>query len=168
MPTAIVTFTARSKEDIISSAGSQAWVLDRAHARQQAYLVCTRNAYSESTEGDEPHGSAFLVGKISDIVPATDPDDAGRWLIKFSEYALVDIPDAWPGLRNPVHYTTLEKLGIDPAALEFEPAPATNRTITSVEPAATDVKPLTIAQAKRGLAVAFGVREDAVEITIRG
>ena len=30
-------------------------------------------------------------------------------------YALVDVPNAWKGDRNPVKYSTLEQLGIDPS-----------------------------------------------------
>ena len=79
MSNAIVTFTARALEEILATGGSKAWVLDRNHARQQEYLVCTRNAHGERAKGSEPHGSAFLVGRISDIVPSTESDPNRRW-----------------------------------------------------------------------------------------
>ncbi len=172
MTNAVVTFTAKSKSEIIAVGGSQAWTLHKARARQQDYLVCARNAHHADCEGDEPHGSAFLVGRISEVVPATHTSDAGRWLIGISEYAEVDIRDVWRGLRNPVRYTTMKELGIDPSLLSFKPVPSKTPSKAKVSPQGNTptegVAPLTIAQAKRGLAAAFGVAEDAVEITIRG
>src|SRR5688572_5492664 len=106
---------------------SSAWSLNRNNARQQEFLVCTRNTHADFTEGDgfpeghEAHGSAFLVGRISDVVPA--PDDTGRWRVKFSEYARITFPGVWKGWRNPVRYTSVEELGIDPSTLCFKPMP---------------------------------------------
>jgi len=51
------------------------------------------------------------------------PAHEGRFLIQFSEYARVNIPDAWHGGRNPVSYGTLQDLGIDPSTLKWEPMP---------------------------------------------
>jgi len=56
----------------------------------------------------ELHGTAFMIGRISDVVPSTETE--GRWLVKFDEYARLDIPSFWQGWRNPVRYTTLEEL----------------------------------------------------------
>lgn len=84
------------------------------------FAVCTRNAnnrdaWAERENGPEPHRSAFLVGRISNVIPS--PESEGRYLIHFSEYAPVNTPDPWQGDRNPVKYTTLEALGIDPSVL---------------------------------------------------
>lgn len=80
------------------------------------------------------------------------------------------MPNLWDHGRNPVRYTSLVDLGIDPVKLAWESmpmaaprpalAPATVTTATSAS--------LTIAEAKRALAVTFGVKPEAVEITIRG
>src|ERR1019366_4114703 len=70
---------------------------------------------------DHPHRSAFLVGKVSGVVPATDTP--GRWKIAIREFARVNIPEVWDKSRFPVRYTTLEDLGIDPTTLNFEPLP---------------------------------------------
>lgn len=120
MNPAIAVFTGRSKEHILELGGTAAW---RLHARRAAdcrYAVCTRSGV-DWVEGDEPRGSAFLVGKVSAIADA--PDTPGRHLIRFSEYAEVAVADAWQGWRNPVRYTTLEELGIDIDALEFKEMP---------------------------------------------
>jgi hypothetical protein len=106
------------------------------------------------------------VGKIRDVVSA--PNSEGRYLIQFSEYAQVNIPDAWKGDRNPVKYTSLEEIGIDPTSLKWEPMPAPVEPATSGVIAPTAVAPLTMADAKNGLALTFGVPPEAIEITIRG
>jgi len=174
---AIAVFTAKSIERLLAEGGSSSWSLDRNNARQREFLVCTRNTHADFTkrdgfpEGHEPHGSAFLVGRISDVVPSPDYD--GRWLIKFSEYVRITLPGVWKGWRNPVRYTSLEELGIDPATLHFEPMPPIaeaqhpneNKVLLEGRHKSNG---LTIPEAKKGLAVTFGVNPDAIEIIIRG
>ncbi|MDP9267908.1 MAG: hypothetical protein M3P27_06225 [Acidobacteriota bacterium] len=165
---AIVVFTAKSIERILREGGTSSWRLDRSNARQCAFAICTRNAYSEWVEGSEPHHAAFLVGKVKEVVPA--PDDPERYLIQFSEFARVSVPEIWKGDRNPIRYATLEELGIDASTLNWErmPEPA------GPEPAFISTErdrvatALTMAEAKRGLALTFGVAPEAIEITIRG
>ncbi len=117
--TAVVTFTARNLEWILDDGGSRDWRLDADRARRSEFLVCTQNCHN--TGADAPtaaHGHAFLIGRISDVVPS--PDRPDRWLIKISDYVGCDIPDIWGKfghLRYPVWYTTLEELGIDLAVL---------------------------------------------------
>lgn len=167
---AIAVFTGKSVETIVRDGGSCAWVLDRAHAIRARYLVCCRSGV-EWVQGPEPQGSAFLVGIVSDIVPSSE--SPGRWRIKISEFARINLPEVWQGWRNPVRYTDLETLGIDAAKLAFEPMPQPE-SITEAPPAGPRavskgaIGPLTIPEAKRGLAQTFGVAEDAIEITIRG
>lgn len=164
---AIAVFTGRSVETILREGGSGDWKVKRASALQRRYLVCCRSAVGW-VQGNEPKGSAFLVGRISDVVRASETP--GRWLIQISEYAEVDISDVWQGWRNPVHYTDLKTLGIDADALAFKPMPKARTTQKAVAAAKSNGKigPLTISQAKRGLAENFGVSEKAIEITIRG
>jgi hypothetical protein len=175
----VIVFTARAVERILGEGGTAAWRLERNHARRCHFAVCTRNAHHDSTEGQETHRSAFLIGKISGVVEAPDdlglvgdtPQTAGknRYLIQFSEYARLNIPDVWKGDRNPVRYGTLKELGIDASTLKWEPMPAASATAGRVIPRnGTDVGALTMAQAKTGLALTFGVPPDAIEITIRG
>jgi hypothetical protein len=170
---AIVVFSGKSLEHLIKDGGCQSWVLDRNNARRREYLVCCRSGV-DWVEGPEPQGSAFVVGRISDVVPS--PEYPGRWLIKLSTFAQVSIPGVWKGWRNPVRYTDLETLGIDPNELTFEPMPEpvnVGQPINVEGPVKSPDEnpahgPLTISEAKRGLALTFGVPEDAIEITIRG
>src|SRR5258708_3286601 len=100
--TAVIVFTFKSIERLVREGGTTSWRLDRNHARQATYAVCTRNANADEVEGTESHHSAFLVGKVSNVVLC--PEHGGRYLIRFSEYARVNIPNAWKGDRNPVKY----------------------------------------------------------------
>ena len=126
-------------------------------------VVCVRNAKSADVGAHEPHGSAFLIGEIRDI-RETEVDSRGncRSLISFSKHALVDMPNIWQNWRNPVRYTTMEDLGIDPSELSMH-----SYRVRLLKPA-TAVAALTIAQAKEGLAATFGVDPEAIEIIIRG
>jgi hypothetical protein len=170
----IVVFTARSPERIVEEGGSQAWVLNPARAKLCTWLVCTQNRHNpdhEFSDATEPHGTAFLLAKVSGVAPPNDGSDSDRWLITVSEYARINVPDVWDHGRNPVRYTTLSELGISPDGHDFQPM--TRRDNDSHEggeerPVPKTPKGMTIENAKRGLAETFGVKPEAVEITIRG
>lgn len=172
---AIAVFTARSPERIVREGGSQAWVLNPARAKNCTWLVCTQNRHNpnhEFSDATEPHGTAFLLGKISAIRKSQEPGDDERWMIAISEFARINVPDGWDHGRNPVRYTSLAQLGIAPEKETFEPMPVgavahppVGATTTS---GAQPVAMLTIAEAKKALAATFGVNPEAIEITIRG
>lgn len=165
---AIVVFTAKTVETILAEGGTSAWRLQPDHAKARTYAVLTRNKFAKWSKGPEPHRAAFLVGKISDVVQAPNRDP-GRYLIEFSEYAVIDLLDVWAkGDRNPVKYVDIEDLKIDPTKLKWKAMPKANaaKVSTPETPLAPDGT-LTIAEAKRRLATTFGVSTDAVEITIR-
>jgi hypothetical protein len=171
---AIVVFTAKRIERILDEGGTASWRLDRNHARRCAYVVCTRNAHADWAEGHEEHHSAFLVGKISDVVPcAPTPENKeapnNRYLIQFSEFARVNVMNTWKGDRNPVKYASLEELGINFSKLKWEPMPKLSDKVGPITQFKTvGIQPLTMAQAKQGLALTFNVAPEAIEITIRG
>jgi len=162
-----VVFTAKSIDTILREGGTSSWRLDPAHARRCTYVVCTRNANADWVEGSEEHQSAFIVGKVKDVVSA--PWHKGRYLIRFSEYALLNRPEVWQGDRNPVRYSSIDELGIDPSALEWRPMPEAEPSSHSEAVTKSPIPPgaLTISDAKKGLALLFGVSQDAIEITIR-
>ena len=169
---AIAVFTANSREEILGVGGSVSWVVAEKEARRREYLVCIRNARAADFRAPELHRTAFLVGKISGFKPhGFDKKGLQRWIIEISEYASVDYPDKWGEWRNPVKYTTLEELGIDPKDLEFKPMPAPTTILTAPAPASPDIskaRPLTITEAKLGLSMQFGVPPEAIEILIKG
>lgn len=166
MPTpAIAIYTGKPVDTILNEGGSQAWVLDKKNARKAAYAVLCFNPNAEWSEGTVDHGAAFIVGKISSVVPAKDEPE--RSIVLFDEFCEVDIKNVWGGWRNPIKYTTMEELGIDVDSLEFQPMPEIDVESFKETPSNYDT-PLTIEAAKSGLAATFGVEPDAIEITIRG
>ncbi len=167
----IIVLTARSVERMVDEGGSQAWRLVAARARQMRYIVCTRNAFATWGDGAEQHRSAFLVAKVRDVVPS--PEQPQRWMVRFSEYARITRAEVWKkGDRNPVRYGAMDMLGIDVTKLKWvrmrdeKIQPYDAATTASVHPPNT--KPLSITEAKHGLALAFNVPVEAIEITIRG
>jgi len=172
--TAIGVFEGNSTDTILSKGGSFSWVLNREVAKQCDYLICCRSFTRDNQQKD----SAFLIGKISDIVPSPDPQKPTqkRWMIEFSEYAIVDLPDVWKKWQNPVHYFRSEeiqefeeKLGKSLDEVDFQPVmKAKQEPKPEAEPdLERDVKPLTIKEAKIGLAKFFGVDVNDIEIIIR-
>ena len=164
---AIAVFTAESRKEILAVGGSVSWVVAEKQARRREFLVCIRNAREVDFPDHEPHGTAFLVGRIKDLQShGIDRKGMPRWIIEISEYADADYPEKWGEWRNPVKYTTLEELGIDLKKLTFKPMP--KPTKTPPPPPDPPKKGLSIAEAKAGLALQFGVPQDAIEILIKG
>jgi hypothetical protein len=173
----IMVFTARSPERIIREGGSGAWRLSPVNAGQMTYVVCTQNRHNPDDYFDatEPHGTAFLIGRHLTVrkareceyAPGEDPQN--RYVLCFSEYALIDIPNLWDGLHNPVRYTSLEELGINADDLDWQPMPQNGNTPPIEQPQrASSSAPLTIQEAKKALAATFGVKPEAIEIIIHG
>lgn len=152
--------TYKSRETMFSVGGSQSWVLDRDRALRCKYMVLCRNGRDARAEDDIPHGTAFMVGRIKEVVPSTNHD--GRWLVLFSSYAECSAEGQWQG-RNPVAYWTTDQYpDIDFAALDFKSMPP----VGGQGPQAASG--LTLQEAKEGLAKTFGVPTSAIEITVRG
>lgn len=166
----VAVFTCRGRERILREGGSQAWRMSTNQASKRGYIVCVQNRNQGWGNATHPHHTAFLVGKISGVVSSKGNDD--RKLVKISEYADIDIPDAWEGGRNPVAYMTLEEFGIDLKDLEFHPvsaAPFANddEAFSDDGNYEDEVAPLTIEGAKKGLASYLGVTVEQIEITIK-
>ena len=184
--TAVFVMTGDGVDRIFQNGGSQSWVLNPRNATKHTYLVTVQTRKTgQLTGATEPHGMAFLIGKITDIVPSSEINAQGRYLIRISEYARIKVPCKWRG-SNPVRYLDIEEeLGIDPATLDFQPVPgpalaAPVARLSSVEPGKDDaplrdtMEPvnggelkLTLAQAKAGLAANLGIRPDQIEIIIK-
>ena len=152
MGNTIITFTRNQLQEIKAKGCDYSWILNKQRAEKCKYLVC---CHSEGAKRRD----AFLVALISRI-RQVDNDVKGnaRWAIDISEYASIDVPDMWGGWQNPVHYTSLDKLGIEPSSIKFE----------KLQESVNSISPLTIEQAKRGLAESFAVNPEQIEILIKG
>lgn len=184
--TAVFVMTGDGVDRIFQNGGSQSWVLNPRNATKHSYLVTVQTRKTgQLTGATEPHGTAFLIGKITDIVPSNEVNAQGRYLIRISEYARIKVPCKWRG-SNPVRYLDIEEeLGIDPATLDFQPLPgpvmaAPVSSVSPAEPSKNEPPPtdngeratggelrLTLAQAKAGLAANLGIRPDQIEIIIK-
>ncbi len=154
---AIVVLTARGPKKILEEGGSQAWRLNPSHAKRAEFLVCVQNTGNGDWGGaSEPHATAFLIGRISEIVPS--PERSERWIVKISDYARIEIPNVWKAWRYPVRYMSLSELGIDPAKLKFKPMPKLITASSSLG----DV----IANAKLTIASVAGVPVEAIRISV--
>lgn len=190
----VAVYTCRGRDRILSEGGSQAWRIDMSKASKHKFLVCIQNRNQTWGQPTAEHKTAFLIGKISSIEKSTEEDAEGRAIIKISEFAELNVPDSWDGNRNPVAYTTLSEYGIhsedDYINLNWarlgtnfhfnfdglEPqktkmlgddyeAVMADEQLSSVNNVAM---PLSIEEAKQGLALKFGVRVNQIDITIRG
>lgn len=127
----IVTLTFKQVEHILILGGCPSWSLDQEKSSKCDYLVCTRNQKNHSAKGlvigPEPHGSAFLIGKISSIEPTNEQSIprvakyeavfTDRSVIRISEYALVNTNRIYPGAGGGFAYMNIEDTGIDPSSL---------------------------------------------------
>lgn len=161
----IVVLTARSPERIIEEGGSQAWRINPENARRFRYCVCVQNRRGGNWGGaSEPDRRAFLIGQISGIERSLETSD--RFIILFSRYARIEAENAWPGNRNPVRYGTLDEFKIlEPSKLDWHDMPATGHQRHAQEEA-DPIHPLSIAEAKSGLAAWLKIPEEDIEIII--
>jgi hypothetical protein len=152
----IVVFTSKSLGTMVQEGGSGNW-----HARKDKiskrckWIVAVRNRHSERREGDEDHGTAFLIGKISAV---RESHEQKRIVVEFSEYAKLDIADFWDGQRNPVKYVALNSLSIDLQELKWLPFPRSTR--------ATATPAGILEQAKELVAKSLAIPTSAVKITV--
>ncbi|PIF89413.1 hypothetical protein CLU86_0282 [Acidovorax sp. 62] len=170
---AVSVFTARGIDRILSEGGSQAWVLDAQRAASCGYLVCVQNRgfADDWGQASAPHKEAFLVGRVSKVVPSTeDQAESDRSIIMISHYAEISVPEAWPGNRNPVRYTTLDEIGINVDTLDFKLMPMLEAPLKkeASSMARNSRTGLSLEEAKTGIALRFGVKPEQVLITING
>ena len=182
---AAVVFTFKSIEHICADGGTQSWRMHQSHFGTFDYVICARNRRREDVEGPEEHGSAFLIGKVRDIVPSTEHNDPDkpRFLIRMTEAAIIrDKPGFWQWGRWPTHYDSLDALGIDPSDYDFKPLPELlaeiRQTSDGLDASAAPALPLSasgrrrswkesIDHAKTSLATELGVDVEAIEIAVR-
>lgn len=139
----VFIYTHDSLEKLLQDGGSAKWKAEALRLSGTKYsVVCHKG-------GDNPY-SAFLVGRN---LPAVHLPD-GRKFIPWSQYALIDVPEAWDKKNQyPLRYGSLAEIGIDPDSLTWiDIAPSTNA--------------LTIEDIRSMLAKMYNVKEEQVGITI--
>jgi len=181
---AAVVFTSKPIEQICSDGGTQGSRMHQSHFDTLDDVICARNRRGDGIKGPEKHGSAFLIGKVGDIVPSTGRDDPGkpRFLIRMTEAAIIrDKPGFWQWGRWPTHYDNFDALSIDPADYEFRTladlCAEVRKTSGIFAPHEGTPPPpsdsgrrrwkQSIEEAKSSLAAELGVEVAAVEIVVR-
>lgn len=160
----VMALTSKSIETILREGGVGNWRANESKVRRCRWVVAARNRHSNWSQGDEAHGTAFLIGRVVGVQPSPKPQEPDRLVIVFDRYAKLDIPNAWPGNhRNPVAYTTLSDLKVDPLALDWtdytSPMPA--------ELAKPQGRGQIIEQARLMIANALGVDASTVKVSIQ-
>ena len=169
---AAVVFTFKSIDRIAREEGTQSWRMHKSKIGSFGYVICARNRRREEVEGPEPHGSAFLIGRVRDVVLCDDAPERTlpRYKVRISEAATIDIPNFWRWGRWPVHYEDLGSLNIDPDTLAFKPlcefAEIAPNLAVKLNPVAVDWHSV-IEVAKRDLGLKLGVRPSSIEIAVR-
>jgi hypothetical protein len=117
----LTVLTYKSARHIVDDGGTQSWVISQHRARRCAYVVCVRHQHGPyKAEGNEPHKHAFLVGKVSGVVPSSETSD--RFRVEMSEYAIVNGPQIELNSASPTQYfPSLSSIGIDEASLQWTP-----------------------------------------------
>lgn len=162
MKDVLMVFTSKSLETMQREGGSGNWAANKDRLKHAKWIVATRNEKSNWTQGNEEHGTAFMIGRISGIKAAPSPEQK-RFVVSFDKYAKLNISNAWTGSRNPVTYTDLATLGINPETLEwkeFAIQPTADAGANATEPS------LVIDRARSMIAEAFSISPDAVKITV--
>ncbi len=109
-----------------------------------------------------------MIGRISALEPSPEPDRNDRFIIRFSEYAEIDIPNMAYQWRNPVRYIQLEDYGIDPTKLKFRSLDQSKKDPRAAALNIVRTQPLDMTGAKKALSAFYNVPVSSIEITIRG
>ncbi|MGX1307035.1 hypothetical protein AB7M35_001755 [Amorphus suaedae] len=177
MTEVLTVLTFKSARHIVHDGGTQSWVIGPRRASRCAYVVCVRHQQGPyKAEGNEPHKHAFLVGKISGVVPSSETPD--RFRVEMSEYAIVNGPKIPLNSASPTQYfPSLDKIGIDAAALEWKPISDLPDEHVGAAPVNTHVRDAgngdsisavsVLMQAKKLVADGLDVPLSAVEIIVR-
>ena len=159
-----MVFTSKSLETMIQEGGTGNWAGKEDRLRHTKWVVATRNLKSDWTQGDEPHGSAFIIGRVSGVKASPAPEEE-RFVIQFDQYANISVLNAWTNNRNPIAYTSLHELGIAPEELSWTPFPP--RPAVTTTPNSRGEQPATVIdQARSMIASALSISPEAVKITV--
>src|SRR5690554_2322234 len=179
----VVTFTGRGVSSMANHGGSGDWTAAPGHLKKASYLICVRNRrrdHEEWAEEDLPHGTAFLLARVTGVseAPRRTPTQKQRYIVTFDEYTEIEVEDAWHkctgGQRFPVAYSSRAEveaaLGIDFEAPEREWKRLSDLRSEQLndEWDDDDAPPsLTVEQAKQGLTAHFGVSPEQIDIQVK-
>jgi hypothetical protein len=166
----VMVLTSKSFETMIAEGGSGNWRANEESVRRCSYVVAVRNRHTDWSQGLEDHGTAFLIGRVVGVKPS--PKYPERIVIQFDRFATLDKPNSWPtGIRNPVSYSDLDNLGIDPEKLDWQEFPGYSPTSPideSAEQSADKLSPAeVIDRAKEMIARSMSIPVSAVKISIQ-
>lgn len=164
MPDTVMVFTSWPLEKVFEEGGSGNWSANASKVATCRYVVLVKSdTFSkEFPANDITLGSAFLIGKVSGT---KESEEVKRIIIQFSEYAEINLPGAWTGNRNPVAYLDIEDLEekyqeFSLSELTWHPFPTEKIKVVDT------VRPLTISEAKLGLAKELKIDPSQIEIRI--
>lgn len=123
---AVVVLTGKTFERLVSDGGTGFWRANQSALQACKYVLMVANSKTkEKLSQYHPssiHHHAFLVGKLKGTLKVDD-----RILIQISEYAHINLPNAWKGDRNPVRYLDItelkSELNLEIEKLEWLPFP---------------------------------------------
>jgi len=164
MKDTVMVFTSKSLETMIVEGGTGNWAGKEERLKHMKWVVATRNLKRTWTQGEEAHGSAFLIGRICGIKAALLPE-SDRFVIQFDRYADLSISNAWTHNRNPIAYTSLGTLGIDAEKVEWKNFPTSTVQVSHAGPSA-EAPTNVIDQARAMIANALSIPPEAVKITV--
>lgn len=161
----ILVYTSKPPETIFTEGGTGDWAASKNQIIKCKYVVITKSdtLAKHFPSNNIEKGSAFLIGKISGV--SDSPNNKDRYIINFEEYADINLSNAWHGNRNPVSYINIKDLEDEYPNflldnLDWKKFP--KEKIKSIN----TVKPLTINEAKQGIAKALDIDPGCIEIKI--
>ena len=164
----VIAFTTKNIDKTIEQGGCGYWKLNAKRVKKCTYVLLAANSlHRDSSHPKNLHRYGFLIAKVLDVKKHNYDDiekkESARWVIQFSEYAEINIPNLWGGFQNPIKYTNLDELNINVSNINWKPFPV------STTEEATDIKipPLTINEAKVGISKKLDIPTDCIEITIK-
>lgn len=165
----VVVLTSKSIETMATEGGSGNWRANRDRLKHCKWLVAVRNGHSNWNQGNEEHGTAFVVGRVAGVKDSPK-EEPGRLVIVFDAYAELSQPDSWPkGYRNPVRYTSLEEFNLDPTKLKWRELKKKTAKEGPTKHTKSDLKlPLTVLEkAKLMIAESLSLSPSAITISIQ-
>lgn len=156
----VMVLTSKDLNTFFIEHGCGDWKINQSNLAKCSYLITTANSNSDwSQHPKELHGNAFMVAKIIGVFKSNKNPD--RLVIEFDKYAHLNLENAWNGQQNPVRYVNYEDFDLDLTNLNWLDFPVKEKSKED------NVTPLTIEEAKKGLAKKLGITVENIEIIIR-